>query len=52
MEATTTTKQTGSPKAALEILKFKGDLGKVYEGILEAVKEIAEHLRYSTSNKI
>ena len=41
----------GSPKK-LEILQLKGDLGKVYEGILEAVKEIAEHLRYSTSNKI
>ena len=52
MEASTTTKKSESPKAALEILKFKGDLGKVYEGILEAVKEIAEHLRYSTSNKI
>jgi hypothetical protein len=36
----------------VEILKFSGDIGKVYEGILEAVKEIAEHLRYSTSNKI
>lgn len=35
-----------------EVLKFSGDLGKVYEGILESVKEIAEHLRYSTSNKI
>jgi hypothetical protein len=53
METSTPTKErTGSPKAQLEILKFKGDLGKVYEGILEAVKEIAEHLRYSTSNKI
>jgi fructose-1,6-bisphosphatase len=30
----------------------EGDLGKVYEGIFEAVLEIAEHLRYSTSNKI
>jgi len=29
-----------------------GDLGKVYEGILEAVKEISQHLRYNTSNKI
>jgi hypothetical protein len=36
----------------LEILKLNGELGKVYEGILEACKEIAEHLRYSTSNKI
>ena len=53
METSTTTAAAGgSPKAQLEILKFKGDLGKVYEGILEAVKEIAEHLRYSTSNKI
>jgi sedoheptulose-bisphosphatase len=43
---------TGSATAAPEILKLSGDLGKVYEGILEAVKEIAEHLRYSTSNKI
>lgn len=33
-------------------MKLSGELGKVYEGILEAVKEIAEHLRYSTSNKI
>jgi hypothetical protein len=46
------TPSKGSPKAALEILDLKGDIGKVYEGILEAVKEIAEHLRYSTSNKI
>ena len=38
--------------ANLEILNLKGDLGKVYEGILEACKEIAEHLRYSTVNKI
>lgn len=38
--------------AKLEIVQFNGELGKVYEGILEAVKEIAEHLRYSTSNKI
>jgi hypothetical protein len=29
-----------------------GDLLKVYDGILEAVKEIATHLRYNTSNKI
>lgn len=36
----------------IEIVSFTGDLGKVYEGILESVKEIAEHLRYSTSNKI
>lgn len=42
----------GSSPKKLEILQLKGDLGKVYEGILEAVKEIAEHLRYSTSNKI
>lgn len=34
------------------MLKLSGDLGKVYEGILESCKEIAEHLRYSTSNKI
>ncbi len=43
-----------SPKSStssLEILKLSGDLGKVYEGILESLKEIAEHLRYSTSNK-
>lgn len=33
-------------------MKLSGDLGKCYEGILEACKEIAEHLRYSTSNKI
>lgn len=39
-------------QSSLEILKLGGDLGKVYEGILEACKEIAEHLRYSTSNKI
>ena len=32
----------------LEVLNLSGDLGKVYEGILEACKEIAEHLRYST----
>lgn len=44
--------QATSSTAPLEILKLSGDLGKVYEGILEAVKEIAEHLRYSTSNKI
>ena len=46
--------QTESPKSqsGVEVLKLSGDLGKVYEGILEAVKEIAEHLRYSTSNKI
>ena len=43
---------TSDTKKTLEILKLTGDLGKVYEGILEAVKEIAEHLRYSTSNKI
>lgn len=36
----------------VEILSLEGDLGKVYEGILEACSEIAEHLRYSTSNKI
>ncbi|CDW72877.1 sedoheptulose--bisphosphatase [Stylonychia lemnae] len=36
----------------LEILKLDGELGQVYQGILEACKEIAEHLRYSTSNKI
>ena len=36
----------------LEVLKLTGDLGTVYEGILEACKEIAEHLRYSTVNKI
>ena len=36
----------------LEKVKFSGDLGKVYEGILEACMEIAEHLRYSTVNKI
>ena len=41
-----------SKKEGLEILKFTGDLGKVYEGILESVKDIADHLRYSTSNKI
>jgi hypothetical protein len=29
-----------------------GDLQKVYMGILEAVQEIAVHLRYNTSNKI
>jgi hypothetical protein len=29
-----------------------GDLLKVYNGILEAVREISEHLRYNTSNKI
>ena len=29
-----------------------GNLQKVYEGILEACQEIAEHLRYNTSNKI
>ena len=40
------------PAVQYEILKLSGDLGKVYEGILEAVKEIAEHLRFSTSNKI
>lgn len=39
-------------KRPLDILQLKGDLGKVYEGILEAVKDIADHLRYSTSNKI
>lgn len=46
--------QTESPKSqtGVEVLQLSGDLGKVYEGILEAVKEIAEHLRYSTSNKI
>ena len=43
---------TSDTKKTLEILKLTGDLGKVYEGILEAVKEIAEHLRDSTSNKI
>lgn len=37
---------------AFEILQLKGDIGKVYEGILESVKDIADHLRYSTSNKI
>ena len=47
-----TSSPTSSYQAALEILELKGDLGKVYEGIFEAVKEIAEHLRYSTSNKI
>jgi fructose-1,6-bisphosphatase len=36
----------------LEILDLKGELGQVYAGILEACKDIAEHLRYSTSNKI
>jgi len=36
----------------LEILKLDGELGIVYSGILEACKDIAEHLRYSTSNKI
>lgn len=36
----------------LEILKLDGELGQVYQGILEACKDIAEHLRYSTSNKI
>lgn len=29
-----------------------GDLLKVYNGILDAVKDIADHLRYNTSNKI
>jgi fructose-1,6-bisphosphatase len=29
-----------------------GDLLKVYNAILEASQEIAEHLRYNTSNKI
>lgn len=29
-----------------------GDLLKVYNGILDAIKDIAEHLRYNTSNKI
>ena len=29
-----------------------GDLLKVYNGILEACQQIAEHLRYNTSNKI
>jgi sedoheptulose-bisphosphatase len=29
-----------------------GDLLKVYNGILESVKDIADHLRYNTSNKI
>lgn len=41
-----------SPRVPLEIIQFKGDLGKVYEGIFNSVTEIAEHLRYSTSNKI
>lgn len=38
--------------AQLQEVHFKGELGKVYEGIFEAVKDIADHLRYSTSNKI
>ena len=29
-----------------------GDLQKVYNAILEAVAEIATHLRYNTCNKI
>lgn len=29
-----------------------GELQKVYDAILEAVKEISVHLRYNTSNKI
>jgi len=33
-------------------LKLEGELGQVYQGILDACSEIAEHLRYSTSNKI
>lgn len=41
-----------SPKSNLEILKLNGELGKVYEGILDACKGISEHLRYSTVNKI
>jgi hypothetical protein len=44
--------QSPTKSPTYEILSLKGDLGKVYEGILEAVMEIAEHLRYSTSNKI
>ena len=51
MQSSPTT-SSGHSSASFEILKLSGDLGKVYEGILEAVKEIAEHLRYSTSNKI
>jgi hypothetical protein len=39
-------------KSASENIKFDGELGKVYEGIFEAVSEIAIHLRYSTSSKI
>ncbi len=30
----------------------EGKLHEVYLGILDAVMEIAEHLRYNTSNKI
>ena len=29
-----------------------GDLLKVYNGILDSIKDIADHLRYNTSNKI
>jgi hypothetical protein len=36
----------------MEVLNLQGELGEVYKGILEACKEIAYHLRYSTSNKI
>jgi hypothetical protein len=50
--STTTASKGTSAVAPLEILKFNGDLGKVYEGIFSSVIEIAEHLRYSTSNKI
>jgi len=30
----------------------EGNLQKVYEGILNACKEVSEHMRYHTSNKI
>ena len=36
----------------MEATFAQGDLLKVYNGILEAVQDIATHLRYNTSNKI
>ena len=39
-------------KKELKIVTFEGELGKVMEGIFDASKEIAEHLRYSTVHKI
>jgi sedoheptulose-bisphosphatase len=50
----TPSKMSPSPATLkdMDIVEFKGELGKVYQGIFESVQEIAEHLRYSTSNKI